>query len=120
MINLFVELGFQPLNMEALLDFELIERGSIFNNSQARDTIILIIFGKTKMLENMIIFIPEKVLIYRSLEIPVIPVIFLLNFLSFSCTKFNFHHGRPNINIGAVTRGTFTVVNCLFTTGNCI
>ena len=22
--------------------------------------------------------------------------------------------------IGAVTRGTFTVVNCLFTTGNCI
>ena len=32
MINLFVEFGrFHLLNMEALLDFELIERGSIFN-----------------------------------------------------------------------------------------
>ena len=31
MINLFVELGFQPLNVQALRDFELIG-GSIVNN----------------------------------------------------------------------------------------
>ena len=37
MINLFVEFGFQPLNMEALLDFKLIERSSIINNFEARD-----------------------------------------------------------------------------------
>ena len=37
MINLFFELGFQSLNMKALLDFELVERGSIFNNFQARN-----------------------------------------------------------------------------------
>ena len=51
MINLFVEFGFQPLNMEALLDFELIERSSIINNFEARNiTIIVLIFRKTKML----------------------------------------------------------------------
>ena len=51
--------------MEALLDFELIERNSIINNFEARNiTVILTIFRKTKMLENMRIFIPEKVLIY--------------------------------------------------------
>ena len=62
MFNLFVEFGFQPLNMEALLDFELIERSSIINNFEARNiTIILTIFRKTKMLEKMRIFIPEKV-----------------------------------------------------------
>ena len=33
MINLFVEFGFQPLNMEAVLDFELIERSSIFRKT---------------------------------------------------------------------------------------
>ena len=45
MINLFVEFGFQPLNMEALLDFELIERSSIINNFEARNiTIIVTIF----------------------------------------------------------------------------
>ena len=55
MINLFVEFGFQPLNMETLLDFELIERSSIINNFEARNiTIIVTIFRKTKMLENMI------------------------------------------------------------------
>ena len=54
MINLFVEFGFQPLNMEALLDFELIERSSIINNFEARKiTIIVTIFRKTKMLENV-------------------------------------------------------------------
>ena len=37
MINLFVEFGFQPLNMETLLDFKLIERSSIINNFEARD-----------------------------------------------------------------------------------
>ena len=72
MINLFVEFGFQPLNMEALLDFELIERSSIINNFEARNiTIIVIIFRKTKMLENMRIFVPEKVLIYTCVEMPV-------------------------------------------------
>ena len=65
MINLFVEFGFQPLNMEAFLDFELIDISSIINNFDARNiTIILTIFRKTKMLENMRIFFPEKVLIY--------------------------------------------------------
>ena len=50
MINLFVEFGFQPLNMEALLDFELIERSSIINNFEATNiTIIVTIFKKTKM-----------------------------------------------------------------------
>ena len=49
------------------------------------------------MLENMIIFNPEKVLIYRSVEMPVMPVIFLVKFLTFSCPKFNFHNERPNI-----------------------
>ena len=74
MINLFVEFGFQPLNMEALLDFELIERStcSIINNFEARNiTIIVTIFRKTKMLENMRIFVPEKVLIYTCVEMPV-------------------------------------------------
>ena len=52
MINLFVEFGFQPLNMEALLDSELIERSSIINNFGARN-IIVMIFRKSKMLENM-------------------------------------------------------------------
>ena len=48
MINLFVEFGFQPLNMEALLDFELMERSSIINNFEARNiTIIVTIFRKT-------------------------------------------------------------------------
>ena len=71
MINLFVEFGFQPLNMEALLDFELIERSSIINNFEARNiTIIVTIFRKTKMLENMRIFVPEKV-IYTCVEMPV-------------------------------------------------
>ena len=37
MINLFVDFGFQLLNMEALLDFKLIERSSIINNFEARD-----------------------------------------------------------------------------------
>ena len=72
MINLFVEFGFQPLNMEALFDFELIDRSSIINNFEARNiTIIVTIFRKTKMLENMRIFIPEKVLIYTCVEMPV-------------------------------------------------
>ena len=72
MINLFVEFRFQPLNMEALLDFELIERSSIINNFEARNiTIIVTIFRKTKMLENMRIFVPEKVLIYTCVEMPV-------------------------------------------------
>ena len=72
MIDLFVEFGFQPLNMEALLDFELIESSSIINNFEARNTtIILEIFRKTKMLENMRIFIPEKVLIYARVEMAV-------------------------------------------------
>ena len=72
MINLFVEFGFQLLNMEALLDFELIERRSIINNFEARNiTIIVTIFRKTKMLENMRIFVPEKVLIYTCVEMPV-------------------------------------------------
>ena len=71
MINLFVEFGFQPLNMEALLDFELIERSSIINNFEARNiTIIVTIFRKTKVLENMRIFVPEKVLIYTCVEMP--------------------------------------------------
>ena len=65
MINLFVEFGFQPLNMEALLDFELIERSSIINSFEARNiTIIVTIFRKTKMLENMRIFVPGKVLMH--------------------------------------------------------
>ena len=69
MINLFVEFGFQPLNMEALLDFELTERSSIINNFEARNiTIILTIFRKTKMLKNLRIFIPGKVLIYTCVE----------------------------------------------------
>ena len=72
MINLSVELGFQALNMEALLHFELIERSSIINIFEARNiTIILTIFRKTKMLENMRIFIPEKVLVYTCVEMPV-------------------------------------------------
>ena len=65
MINLLIEFGFQPLNIEALPDFELIERGtgSIINNFEARN-IRLPIFRKTiKMLENMRILIPERVLI---------------------------------------------------------
>ena len=50
------------LNMEVLLDFELIERGSIINNFEARNiTIILTIFRKTKR--------PEKVLIYTCVGI---------------------------------------------------
>ena len=58
------EFEFQPLNMEALLNFELKERGSIINNFEARNiAIILTIFRKTKMLENMRLFITEKVLI---------------------------------------------------------
>ena len=40
MINLFVEFGFQLLNMEALLDFELIERSSILKKT----TIVAIYF----------------------------------------------------------------------------
>ena len=52
MINLFVEFGIQPLNVEALLDFELIERSIIINNFEARNiTIIVTIFRKTKMLD---------------------------------------------------------------------
>ena len=72
MINLFVDFGFQQLNMEALFDFELIERGSIINNFEARNiTITLTIFRKTKMLEDMKIFIPEKGLIYTHVEMRV-------------------------------------------------
>ena len=72
MINLFVEIGFQPLKMEALLDFELIEIIRIINNFEASNiTIIVKIFRKTKMLENMRIFIPEKVFIYTCVEMPV-------------------------------------------------
>ena len=43
------------------------------------------------------------------------------------CNAIPSRYSSTNINdlseqqiIGAVTRGTFTVVNCLFTTGNCI
>ena len=44
--------------MEALLDFELTERSSIINNFEARNIkIILTTFRKTKMLENIRIFI---------------------------------------------------------------
>ena len=58
--------------MEALLDFELIQRSSIINNFEARNiTIIVTIFRKTKMLENMRIFVPEKVVIYTCVEMPV-------------------------------------------------
>ena len=58
--------------MEDLFDFELIERSSIINNFEARNiTIIVTIFRKTKMLENMRIFIPEKVLISTCVEMPV-------------------------------------------------
>ena len=42
MINLFVEFGFQPLNMEAHFDFELIERSSIISNFEARNITILL------------------------------------------------------------------------------
>ena len=58
----------ESFNMEALLDFELIERSCICNNFEARNITII---RKTKMLENMRIFIPGKVLIYRCVEIPV-------------------------------------------------
>ena len=52
MINLFVEFGFQPLNMEALPDFELIVRGSIIDNFEAKDiTIILTMFRKLRCLK---------------------------------------------------------------------
>ena len=58
--------------MEALLDFKLLERDTIINNFEARDiTIILTIFGKTKMLENMRILIPKKVLSYTCVKMPV-------------------------------------------------
>ena len=58
--------------METLLNFKLIKSGSIINNFEARDiTIILIIFRKTKILENMRIFIPENMLIYTCVEMPV-------------------------------------------------
>ena len=58
--------------MEALLDFELVERSSIINNFEARNiTIIVTILRKTKMLENMRIFVPEKVFIYTCVEMPV-------------------------------------------------
>ena len=100
MINSFVEFGFQPLNMKALLDFELKGRGSIFNNFQARDTIILTIFEKTKMLKNMIIFIPEKVLIYRSVEIPVVPVIFLVKFFNLFLHKVQFPPWKTKYFLG--------------------
>ena len=72
MINLFVGFGFQALNIEALLAFELIQRRSIINNFESRNiTILLTIFRRTKMLENMSIFIPEKVLIYTCVEMAV-------------------------------------------------
>ena len=80
MINLFVEFGFQVLNMV-----------DNFNTFQARNiTIILTMFRKTKMLENtciMIIFIPEKVLICTCVEMP---VIFLVKFLNLLLHKVQF------------------------------
>ena len=47
-------------------------------------------FRQTKMLENMIIFIPEKVLIYTCVEMPVIPVIFLAKFFNLLLHKVQF------------------------------
>ena len=77
MINLFVEFGFQPLNVEALLDFELIERSIIINNFEARNiTIIVTIFRKTKMLDAflkivtiIVMFLASKLLIMLLLSI---------------------------------------------------
>ena len=72
MINLSVKFRFQTLNIEALPDFELTVRGSIINNFEASyTTIILTIFGRTKMFENVRIFISEKMLIYKCVEMPV-------------------------------------------------
>ena len=47
-------------------------------------------FRQTKMLENMIIFFPEKVLIYTCVEMPVIPVIFLAKFFNLLLHKVQF------------------------------
>ena len=74
MINLFVEFRFQPLKLYGSSPwFKLTKRGSIINKFEARDIaiIILTIFRKSKMLENMRIIILEKVLIYTFVEMPV-------------------------------------------------
>ena len=47
-------------------------------------------FRQTKMLENMIIFIPEKVLIYTCVEMPVMHVIFLAKFFNLLLHKVQF------------------------------
>ena len=47
-------------------------------------------FRETKTLENMIIFIPEKVLIYTCVEMPVMPVIFLAKFFNLLLHKVQF------------------------------
>ena len=47
-------------------------------------------FRQTKMLENMIIFIPEKVFIYTCVEMPVMPVIFLAKFFNLLLHKVQF------------------------------
>lgn len=63
MINLFVTLGFQLLNVKALLDFKLIQRGCIINDFERRHHnyfIVLSIFRKSEMFENSENSFPEK------------------------------------------------------------
>ena len=47
-------------------------------------------FRETKTLENMIVFIPEKVLIYTCVEMPVMPAIFLAKFFNLLLHKVQF------------------------------
>ena len=57
--------------METLLDFKLSVRGSTINFEARYITVILTIFGRTKMFENMRIFILENVFIYTYVEMAV-------------------------------------------------
>ena len=52
------------------------------------------------MLENMIIFIPEKMLIYRSVEMPVMPVIFLVKFFNILLPKVQFSQWKTKYFLG--------------------
>ena len=57
MINLFVKIGFQMLNMKAFpLDFKFIKRRSIMNNIETRVITIILTIVRKSVMKEMFIF----------------------------------------------------------------
>lgn len=72
MLDLLVKFRFQMLNMKALLDLKLIITTSSVNNFKSRDsTFIFTDLRAVEMLENVRIAVPIKVLINKSVKMPI-------------------------------------------------